>query len=145
MGVPPGELGERALQQPLPGRMERIRAKQEKYHQERLPRGTGEGQDEARPGESRGGPSRPSPPSLSGHSKVTVTPRRRLSRWSPMDHCGELPSLPLWLAPTPGVGALSVAVLFHSARQPGGPFPAEGAVVAAMVRPRRRYCPSMGP
>ncbi|KAM6117865.1 LOW QUALITY PROTEIN: piezo-type mechanosensitive ion channel component 1 [Pterocles gutturalis] len=33
----------------LKRQMERIRAKQEKYHQERLPRGTGEGQDEARP------------------------------------------------------------------------------------------------
>ncbi|NXW05209.1 PIEZ1 protein, partial [Fregetta grallaria] len=33
----------------LKRQMERIRAKQEKYHQERLPSSTGEGQDEARP------------------------------------------------------------------------------------------------
>lgn len=33
---------------------------------------------------------------------------------------------------------------FHSAQQPCGPCPAEGAVVAAMVRPRRRYCPAWG-
>ncbi|XP_068811637.1 piezo-type mechanosensitive ion channel component 1 isoform X1 [Struthio camelus] len=33
----------------LKRQMERIRAKQEKYHQERLPGGAGEGQDEARP------------------------------------------------------------------------------------------------
>ena len=62
MGVPPGDLGERAPQQRLPGRMERIRAKQEKYHQERLPGGTGEGQDEARPGESWGVPLIPPTP-----------------------------------------------------------------------------------
>lgn len=56
-------MGERAPQQLLPARMERIRAKQEKYHQERLPRGTGEGQDEARPGESWGvRPPVPPPP-----------------------------------------------------------------------------------
>lgn len=45
-------LEEQPLQQPLPGRMERIRAKQEKYHQERLRSGTSEGQDDARGGES---------------------------------------------------------------------------------------------
>lgn len=77
MGVPPGGLGERAPQQPLPGRMERIRAKQEKYHQERLPSGTGEGQDEARPGESWGDPP-PAPPTplraQQGDHKPSPTP-----------------------------------------------------------------------
>ncbi|NXI34064.1 PIEZ1 protein, partial [Galbula dea] len=42
----------------LKRQMERIRAKQEKYHQERLPRSTGEGQDEA--GQAPGGPAEPS-------------------------------------------------------------------------------------
>ncbi|GAB0195409.1 piezo-type mechanosensitive ion channel component 1 [Grus japonensis] len=42
----------------LKRQMERIRAKQEKYHQERLPGSTGEGQDEARPAPS--GPADPS-------------------------------------------------------------------------------------
>ncbi|NWR56171.1 PIEZ1 protein, partial [Bucorvus abyssinicus] len=42
----------------LKRQMERIRAKQQKYHQERLPGGTGEGQDEARPAPS--GPADPS-------------------------------------------------------------------------------------
>ncbi|KAM9288789.1 piezo-type mechanosensitive ion channel component 1 [Morus bassanus] len=42
----------------LKRQMERIRAKQEKYHQERLPGGTGEGQDEARP--APGSPADPS-------------------------------------------------------------------------------------
>lgn len=36
--------------------MERIRAKQEKYRQERLPRGSREGQDETETGESWWGP-----------------------------------------------------------------------------------------
>lgn len=53
-----------------------------------------------RPGQVRAGGSVPlSPHPLFGHSKVTVTHRRRLSWWSPTEHRGELPSLPSRLAP----------------------------------------------
>ncbi|XP_009475763.1 PREDICTED: piezo-type mechanosensitive ion channel component 1 [Nipponia nippon] len=68
----------------LKRQMERIRAKQEKYHQERLPGGTGEGQDEGRPGESRGGdsPGGPADPS-----------RQRERWWRPwLDHAAVLHS-----------------------------------------------------
>lgn len=51
-GTPGAGLGMRVPQHPVLGRMERIRAKQEKYHQERVPRSVTEGQDETRPGES---------------------------------------------------------------------------------------------
>lgn len=44
----------------------------------------------------------------------------------------------------PHYGHAQSLLPFHSAQQPGGPCPAEGAVVAAMVRPRRRYCPAGG-
>lgn len=77
MGVRWGGLGW-APQQPLPDRMERIRAKQEKYRQERLPRSSGEGQDETETGESWRVPTA-FPPPLFGHSRVTVTRCRRLS------------------------------------------------------------------
>ncbi|XP_029879733.1 LOW QUALITY PROTEIN: piezo-type mechanosensitive ion channel component 1 [Aquila chrysaetos chrysaetos] len=61
----------------LKRQMERIRAKQEKYHQERLPRGTGEGQDEARPA-----PGSPADPS-----------RQRERWWRPwLDHAAVLHS-----------------------------------------------------
>ncbi|KAM6057851.1 piezo-type mechanosensitive ion channel component 1 isoform 2-T2 [Chlamydotis macqueenii] len=61
----------------LKRQMERIRAKQEKYHQERLPRVAGEGQDEARP--APGGPADPS--------------RRRERWWRPwLDHAAVLHS-----------------------------------------------------
>lgn len=46
--------------------MERIRTKQQKYHQEQLPRSAGPGQDGARSGESRGVPP-VSPPHLQAH------------------------------------------------------------------------------
>ncbi|NWS61966.1 PIEZ1 protein, partial [Chunga burmeisteri] len=61
----------------LKRQMERIRAKQEKYHQERLPSSTGEGQDEARP--APGGPTDPS--------------RQRERWWRPwLDHAAVLHS-----------------------------------------------------
>ncbi|NWU94877.1 PIEZ1 protein, partial [Upupa epops] len=61
----------------LKRQMERIRAKQEKYHQERLPSATGEGQDEARP--APGGPVDPS--------------RQRERWWRPwLDHAAVLHS-----------------------------------------------------
>ncbi|NXW58073.1 PIEZ1 protein, partial [Eurystomus gularis] len=61
----------------LKRQMERIRAKQEKYHQERQPRSTGEGQDET--GAAPGGPTDPS--------------RRRERWWRPwLDHAAVLHS-----------------------------------------------------
>lgn len=51
--------------------MERIRAKQEKYHQERLP--GGEGQDGARAGESRLGGPQPLQP-LFCHRNIDLNP-----------------------------------------------------------------------
>ncbi|NXS58817.1 PIEZ1 protein, partial [Brachypteracias leptosomus] len=61
----------------LKRQMERIRAKQEKYHQERLPRGTSEGEDET--GAAPGGPTDPS--------------RRRERWWRPwLDHAAVLHS-----------------------------------------------------
>ncbi|XP_072729703.1 piezo-type mechanosensitive ion channel component 1 isoform X2 [Ciconia boyciana] len=61
----------------LKRQMKRIRAKQEKYHQERLPAGTGEGQDEARPA-----PGSPADPS-----------RQRERWWRPwLDHAAVLHS-----------------------------------------------------
>lgn len=72
--VAPGSSGAACA---APRRMERIRAKQEKYHQERLP--AGEGQDEARPGKSWGGhPKPPAPPAPSPIAVgVASTHRRR--------------------------------------------------------------------
>lgn len=57
--------------------MERIRAKQEKYHQERLP--AGEGQDEARPGETLQGVSQAPSPSCPPPVGVASTHRRRFA------------------------------------------------------------------
>ncbi|XP_074769024.1 piezo-type mechanosensitive ion channel component 1 [Athene noctua] len=70
-------LAEKKSLAQLKRQMERIRAKQEKYHQERLPGGTGEGQDEARP--APGGPADPS--------------RQRERWWRPwLDHAAVLHS-----------------------------------------------------
>ncbi|XP_042653559.1 piezo-type mechanosensitive ion channel component 1 isoform X2 [Tyto alba] len=70
-------LAEKKSLAQLKRQMERIRAKQEKYHQERLPSSTGEGQDEARP--APGGPADPS--------------RQRERWWRPwLDHAAVLHS-----------------------------------------------------
>ncbi|XP_074737298.1 piezo-type mechanosensitive ion channel component 1 isoform X1 [Strix uralensis] len=70
-------LAEKKSLAQLKRQMERIRAKQEKYHQERLPSGTGGGQDEARP--APGGPADPS--------------RQRERWWRPwLDHAAVLHS-----------------------------------------------------
>lgn len=146
-----------ALEHPVPHphRMERIRAKQEKYHQERLP--GGEGQDGARAGESRwGGPQPLQPPSV---TRAVASTRHQLLPQRPhpllcKDRCSPAertavepphthPHAVHW-GGCPHGGPAQPPLPFHSAQQPCGPCPAEGAVVAAMVRPRRRYCPAWG-
>ncbi|KAM6325133.1 LOW QUALITY PROTEIN: piezo-type mechanosensitive ion channel component 1 [Podargus strigoides] len=70
-------LAEKKSLAQLKRQMERIRAKQQKYHQERLPRSAGEGQDEARA--APGGPADPS--------------RQREQWWRPwLDHAAVLHS-----------------------------------------------------
>ncbi|NXT39329.1 PIEZ1 protein, partial [Pelecanoides urinatrix] len=88
----------------LKRQMERIRAKQEKYHQERVPRGTGEGQDEARPA-----PGSPVDPS-----------RQRERWWRPwLDHAAALHSGEYFLFESDSEEEEEAAVPVPEELQPG--------------------------
>ncbi|KAI1235616.1 hypothetical protein IHE44_0002498, partial [Lamprotornis superbus] len=91
----------------LKRQMERIRAKQQKYHQERLPRSTSLGQEGARPGESHGDPPlSPAPIWTHGwHCDPSLTPISGGALWSIVVTPSTLS------APPGGLGALSVAIL----------------------------------
>lgn len=113
--------------------MERIRAKQEKYHQERLP--GGEGQDGARAGESRwGGPQPLQPPSVTRavastcHQLLPQRPHPLLckDRCSPAERTAVEPP-PHTPMPCTGVGAPMVAPLSPHCRSTAPSSPADPA------------------